>query len=63
MIFAGNLFIPKCSIFPGFQSSAFILTQPYSVWKTGQVCEKTHLVGPKQPQELGVYDMSVNVWE
>ncbi|MBQ9363829.1 MAG: formylglycine-generating enzyme family protein [Bacteroidaceae bacterium] len=32
-------------------------------WYTGNSSSKTHDVGTKQPNELGLYDMSGNVWE
>ncbi|MCQ2134918.1 MAG: formylglycine-generating enzyme family protein [Bacteroidales bacterium] len=32
-------------------------------WYDGNSEEKTHPVGQKQPNELGLYDMSGNVWE
>ena len=32
-------------------------------WYWGNSGEKTHAVGTKQPNELGIYDMSGNVWE
>ena len=32
-------------------------------WYTGNSGNKTHPVGAKQPNELGIYDMSGNVWE
>lgn len=32
-------------------------------WYDGNSDEKTHPVGQKQPNELGLYDMSGNVWE
>lgn len=32
-------------------------------WYTGNSGNKTHPVGTKQPNELGIYDMSGNVWE
>jgi len=32
-------------------------------WFAGNSYEKTHPVGQKQPNELGIYDMSGNVWE
>ncbi len=32
-------------------------------WYSGNSGGKTHLVGQKQPNELGLYDMSGNVWE
>lgn len=32
-------------------------------WYTSNSGSKTHPVGQKQPNELGVYDMSGNVWE
>jgi formylglycine-generating enzyme required for sulfatase activity len=32
-------------------------------WYAGKASSKTHAVGGKQPNELGLYDMSGNVWE
>jgi uncharacterized protein (TIGR02145 family) len=32
-------------------------------WYEGNSGEKTHPVGTKQPNELGIYDMTGNVWE
>ena len=32
-------------------------------WYTANSGRKTHAVGTKQPNELGIYDMSGNVWE
>ncbi len=32
-------------------------------WYDGNSEEKTHPIGQKQPNELGLYDMSGNVWE
>jgi len=32
-------------------------------WYNGNSNRKTHMVGTKQPNELGFYDMSGNVWE
>ena len=32
-------------------------------WYDGNAKSKTHPVGTKQPNELGIYDMSGNVWE
>ena len=32
-------------------------------WYTSNSGRKTHPVGQKQPNELGIYDMSGNVWE
>ena len=32
-------------------------------WYNGNSDSKTHPVGAKQPNELGIYDMSGNVWE
>ena len=32
-------------------------------WYLGNSGSKTHPVGQKQPNELGLYDMSGNVWE
>jgi formylglycine-generating enzyme required for sulfatase activity len=32
-------------------------------WYDGNSGNKTHAVGTKQPNELGIYDMSGNVWE
>jgi len=32
-------------------------------WYDGNSGDKTHPVGTKQPNELGIYDMSGNVWE
>ena len=32
-------------------------------WHTGNSGKKTHPVGTKAPNELGIYDMSGNVWE
>ncbi len=32
-------------------------------WYTSNSSSKTHEVGTKQPNELGIYDMSGNVWE
>ncbi|MBR6091931.1 MAG: formylglycine-generating enzyme family protein, partial [Bacteroidales bacterium] len=32
-------------------------------WYTSNSGSKTHQVGTKSPNELGVYDMSGNVWE
>lgn len=32
-------------------------------WYSGNSSGKTHPVGQKQPNELGIYDMSGNVWE
>jgi formylglycine-generating enzyme required for sulfatase activity len=32
-------------------------------WHNGNSGEKTHPVGAKAPNELGIYDMSGNVWE
>ena len=32
-------------------------------WYTGNSGGKTHQVGTKEPNELGIYDMSGNVWE
>jgi len=32
-------------------------------WYTSNSGSKTHAVGTKQPNELGIYDMSGNVWE
>lgn len=32
-------------------------------WYIGNYSDKTHPVGSKQPNELGLYDMSGNVWE
>ena len=32
-------------------------------WYEGNAKSKTHPVGTKQPNELGIYDMSGNVWE
>ncbi|MBQ1932232.1 MAG: SUMF1/EgtB/PvdO family nonheme iron enzyme [Muribaculaceae bacterium] len=32
-------------------------------WYTGNSSDKTHEVGTKAPNELGIYDMSGNVWE
>ncbi len=32
-------------------------------WVRDNAEEKTHIVGQKQPNELGIYDMSGNVWE
>jgi formylglycine-generating enzyme required for sulfatase activity len=33
------------------------------VWYSSNAGSKTHEVGKKQPNELGLYDMSGNVWE
>ena len=32
-------------------------------WYNGNSSNKTHIVGQKQPNELGIYDMTGNVWE
>jgi formylglycine-generating enzyme required for sulfatase activity len=32
-------------------------------WYDGNSGKKTHPVGQKSPNELGIYDMSGNVWE
>ncbi|MDR0971304.1 MAG: formylglycine-generating enzyme family protein [Bacteroidales bacterium] len=32
-------------------------------WHKGNSSEMTHPIGEKQPNELGIYDMSGNVWE
>jgi formylglycine-generating enzyme required for sulfatase activity len=32
-------------------------------WHSGNSASKTHAVGTKTPNELGIYDMSGNVWE
>ena len=32
-------------------------------WYKGNSGKKTHLVKTKQPNELGIYDMTGNVWE
>ncbi|MBP3576181.1 MAG: SUMF1/EgtB/PvdO family nonheme iron enzyme [Paludibacteraceae bacterium] len=32
-------------------------------WYNGNSSNKTHAVGQKQPNELGIYDMTGNVWE
>ncbi len=32
-------------------------------WYSGNASMTTHRVGTKQPNELGIYDMSGNVWE
>lgn len=32
-------------------------------WYDGNSNDKSHIVGQKQPNELGLYDMSGNVWE
>lgn len=32
-------------------------------WYNGNSSSKTHAVGQKQPNELGIYDMTGNVWE
>ena len=32
-------------------------------WHDGNSGQRTHAVGTKQPNELGIYDMSGNVWE
>ena len=32
-------------------------------WYSGNSCSRTHAVGTKQPNELGIYDMAGNVWE
>jgi formylglycine-generating enzyme required for sulfatase activity len=34
-----------------------------TAWYIGNSGEKTHAVGTKDPNELGIYDMSGNVWE
>jgi len=37
--------------------------QDYVAWYSGNSRNKTQPVGKKQPNELGIYDMSGNVWE
>ena len=32
-------------------------------WHSGNSASKTHTIGQKSPNELGIYDMSGNVWE
>ena len=32
-------------------------------WHAGNSCGETHTIKTKQPNELGIYDMSGNVWE
>ena len=38
-------------------------TLSYVAWYTGNSSYKTHPVATKRPNELGLYDMSGNVWE
>ncbi len=51
----------------GNQSQDYIYSGSNNVgdvaWYSGNSGNTTHVVGTKQPNELGIYDMIVNVWE